>query len=210
MFDEISSRYDFLNNIISFGVHKFIKKIAVSSIGIQDGDKILDLCTGSGDITGIIKKKYPKCQIFGLDFSSKMLEIASKKYPDVIYTKCDASKMPYKQDSFDFVISSFGFRNIEKKEETLFEIKRILKNGGKFLHIDFGKSLFSPIYNLYVLFMARIFSKHFYAYKYLINSKENFLSPEEFCEMCKKAGFKPLIVKNLLFNIISYQIVEKN
>lgn len=210
MFDEISERYDFLNSIISFGLHKLVKKTAIQKLDIKDGDKILDLCTGTGDIAGTVKEKYPNCQVFGLDFSSKMLEIASKKHSNIIYTKGDASKMPYNSNDFDFVISSFGFRNVEKKEEALLEVKRVLKNGGKFLHLDFGKSLFSSIYNPYVLAVAKIFSKHFYAYKYLINSKEKFLSPDEFCEMCKKTDFKPLIVKNLLFNIISYQIVEKN
>ena len=206
MFDEISSNYDFLNNLISLNLHKKVKRSVISEIEDKPGLKILDLCSGTGDISGLIKEKYKDVEVIGLDISEKMTEIAKKRYPDIKFIIGDASSMPFCDNEFDYVISAFGFRNIEDKEAAINEIKRVLKEKGKFIHLDFGKSVFMPLFDCLILFFAKIFSKNFEAYKYLIKSKNEFLPPKKLIVEFKKAGMEHLKTKNLLFNIISYQI----
>ena len=79
LFDNLSNKYDFMNNIISFGTHKLIKKKAVRSLKIKPNSKVLDLCCGTGDLGAIIKEIEPTCDVVGVDFSQQMLEIARKK-----------------------------------------------------------------------------------------------------------------------------------
>ena len=79
MFDDISPIYDMMNNLISLNTHKIIKKSALKRLKIKNNAKILDLCCGSGDLAFLIQEMYPDCEIIGVDFSSKMLEIAQEK-----------------------------------------------------------------------------------------------------------------------------------
>lgn len=90
MFDKISKRYDFWNDIISVFLQKKVKNIAISNLKLFDGARVLDLGAGTGDLGGLILKKYPKCKITGVDLSSKMLEIAKKKYFNIEYLKQNA------------------------------------------------------------------------------------------------------------------------
>lgn len=209
MFDDISNRYDFLNNLISLGLHKIIKRHLISEMPLFKGAKVLDLCTGTGDMAGFVKEKCADSDVVGLDISSKMLDIAKKKHPNIKFIQGDASKMPFEDTDFDFIISTFGYRNIKDKEKAIIEIRRILKNGGQFLQLDFGKSPLMFVFDFIILFFAYIFSKNYDAYKYLIKSKNEFLSSDELADEFKKAGFKCLKIQNLLFGIISYQIFVK-
>jgi len=129
MFNKISNDYDFLNNLISLFLHKFIKGQAIKSLNIKADAKVLDICTGSGDLAFIIKKNCTNCTIFAIDFSDEMLTIAKKKYPDIIFLKMDALKLDFDDESFDYIVMGFGFRNIIDKNLALAEIKRVLKKG---------------------------------------------------------------------------------
>ena len=158
LFNRISNKYDFMNFIISFGTHIFIKKEAIKNLEIKQNSKVLDLCCGSGDLGKIIKKYHPTCDVVGVDFSSKMLEIARQKNPDITYWEMDATNLPFEKNSFDYIVMGFGLRNIPEKNKSLEEVYRILKNNGKFLHLDFGEqNSLSKIYDNIVIFLAKIF-----------------------------------------------------
>lgn len=209
MFDEISSQYDFLNNIISFFTHYSIKKKSLDLLKLKPNSKILDLCCGSGDLGEILLKKYPNSKITGVDFSQKMLDIAKKRNKKIEYFKMDAQNLDFQDNSFDCVVMGFGLRNIEDKELCLKEIYRILKPGGVFLQLDFGKkNLVCKIYNFIILFLIN-FLKNKKAYKYLINSKNKFDEPEELIKKFKKTGFKNPLVRYFCFKNISAQICAK-
>lgn len=210
MFNKISNDYDFLNNLISLFLHKFIKGQAIKSLNIKADAKVLDICTGSGDLAFIIKKNCTNCTIFAIDFSDEMLTIAKKKYPDIIFLKMDALKLDFDDESFDYIVMGFGFRNIIDKNLALAEIKRVLKKGGSFLHLDFGEKNFaSKISDFLILIAARLFSKNFDAYKYLIKSKETFYTPNELIDYISQYGFKCILRKDFLFKVISCQIFTK-
>ncbi|MBQ3311343.1 ubiquinone/menaquinone biosynthesis methyltransferase [bacterium] len=207
MFDNISSIYDITNNIISLGLHKYIKKIAIKSCGDIKG-KVLDLCTGTGDIASLLNDK---CDVTGLDFSTKMLEIALKKYPNIPFVEGDCTNLPFEDNSFDAVTISFGLRNIENYHLALDEIFRILKPDGYFFHLDFGKSniLINSIFKYITLFATSFLYKNNNAYKYLINSKEKFFNKNELISIFERHNLKLVKEKSFILGIISFQLCQK-
>lgn len=211
MFDKISSRYDFINNLISFGTHISVKKYAINELKIRPDSKVLDLCCGSGDLGRLIKKIQPSCDIIGVDFSSDMIETARKQNPDITYREMDATALSFEKNSFDYIVMGFGLRNIPAKNKALEEIHRVLKTNGYFLHLDFGKqNKISKLYDFFVLFSARFFIKDIKPLKYLIISKNRFLSPDELVELFKFNKLKCIKKKQLMFNLIAFQIMKKD
>lgn len=210
MFDKIAPGYDFLNNIISFYTHIFVKKAAIKALKIEKGARVLDLCCGSGDLGRLIKDSTSEVAVFGADYSTKMLDIAKKKNPDIEYFNMDATALGFGDNSFDYTVMGFGLRNIPNKDSAISEIYRVLKPGGKFLHLDFGqKTIFSKIFDNIVIFAAHLFTNEKEAYTYLINSKNNFPEPEKLVKTFEEQGFSCVKIKYLLFRIISFQIIKK-
>ena len=157
LFDNLSNKYDFMNNIISFSTHKTIKEKAIKALNIKPNSKVLDLCCGTGDLGAIIKEIEPTCDVVGVDFSSQMLEIARKKHPNITFWEADATNLSFEKNSFDYIVMGFGLRNIPQKNKVLENIYKILKTNGKFLHLDFGKqNKISKIYDNLILFLAKI------------------------------------------------------
>ena len=213
MFNEISEKYDLINNIMSFGLHKLIKKECIKSLDIKQNDNVLDLCCGTGDLSRIIFSIEPNANITGVDFSEKMLEIAKNKFPRnlINYQKGDATKLNFGNNSFDFVVMGFGLRNIENSEIAIQEIYRVLKPNGIFLHLDFGeKNFISKIFNFTTQIFAKILTTKTDAYDYLISSKTEFAKPEDLIKIFEENNFKLKEKKNYLFNVISSQIMIKN
>lgn len=210
MFNKISADYDFLNNLISFFTHIFVKKHAIKCLNIQNGSKILDVCTGSGDLASIIKEKHPDCTIIGVDFSDNMLNLAKKKHPGIEFIKMDACELQFCNDTFDYVVIGFGLRNIPDKQASILETKRVLKNGGQFLHLDFGeKNFLSKILDIAIIVLAKIFSRNFDAYKYLVKSKKSFFTPSELINYVSQFGFKCILRKDFFFKVVSCQVFKK-
>lgn len=210
MFSELAPRYDFLNNIISFGIHKIIKKNAIDKLKIKPNSQILDLCCGTGDLGQIIKKSNPSCEIIGVDFSEAMLNIAKQKNHNIKYIQENATNLPFQNNSFDYIVIGFGLRNIEDKEKALDEMYRILKEDGKILHLDFcSEFVFKRIYDLYISTITRFFTKNTSHYKYLITSKNDFLALKDLYSFFENKKFKIAHTKKLCFGAISFQILEK-
>ena len=136
LFNKLARNYDKNNNVISFGLHNLIKKDIVKKIEIKKNATILDLCTGTGDIIDYILKQYNPKRIVGVDFSSKMLTLARKRFKNIANVKlinANATCLPFCYNTFDYLTISFGFRNIKHKTRALKEMKRVLKPNGKFL-----------------------------------------------------------------------------
>lgn len=208
MFDKISAKYDNLNNIISLGNDKRIKKTCIELLNINENDIVADLCTGTGDIAGLIYKKTKN--VIGLDFSENMLNIAKLKYPKIEFKKADVTNIPFEDNSFDKATIAYGLRNIPDKTKAVKEIYRILKSKGEVLHLDFGNKNFAgKIFETYVPLCAKIFTKNAEAYEYLVNSKQNFLTPEKLIELFKSNGFKLKTRKDFLFKSITCEIFSK-
>lgn len=219
LFNGISKNYDKLNDIMSFGLHRRIKKDIINQIKPftihYSPFTVADLCTGTGDIAGILKENFPNSKIIGLDFSQNMLKIASKKHPDIEFVQGDCTQLPFEDESFDVCTISFGLRNIPDMEKAVSEIYRVLKKDGVFINLDLGKP--KPFFNLflkpYMYVWVAILGKFFHGdetpYKYLAESNETFPAPAELMEIYKKIGFKEVKNKNYLFGQISSQFSIK-
>lgn len=215
LFNLISKDYDKLNDIMSFGLHKAIKKDSIKNLKLNQNAKILDLCTGTGDLAGILKKQYPQAQITGVDFSEKMLEIAKEKHPNIEFKEADCSQLPFEDGPFDLCIISFGLRNTENIQKVLSEIYRVLKKDGYFINIDLGKppqllNIFcKPYMYLWVALLGKLFHGDVTPYKYLAVSNEDFPSQNQLVKIFKDTGFSDVKNKNYLLGQIASQICRK-
>lgn len=207
MFNNIARMYDFNNNIMSFGQHIRIKKKAVKYLKAKN-TKVLDVCTGTGDIAGFFDKS---CDVTGIDFSEKMLEIANKKYPWVEFTKADCTNLPFKDNTFDIVTISFGLRNIENYSKALDEIYRVLKPNGIFMHLDFGKKNFlgDCLFDLIIPHLVKIFYKNILPYEYLVKSKQLFFNENALIGLFKEHNLHLKEKHTMLFGGASCQICQK-
>ena len=211
MFDDISSYYDKVNNLISFGMHYFIKYSVLKSLNIVSIDKILDVCCGTGDNTKIISKISSGSEVYGLDFSEKMLDLAKIKNPTKQFVRGDCTNIPFDNFVFDFVIASFGLRNIENRPRAISEIHRVLKKNGKFVHLDFEKTnlFISKLYMIFVGLVIKMLDKDRDAYKYLIESKNDYPASDALIEEFKNVGFSLVSRKYFLFGNICAIVVQK-
>lgn len=191
MFNDISHKYDLLNDVLSMGTHRLWKRNFVSLITKHHPKKVLDCATGTGDIAFLLEKK---CQtVIGLDFSEKMIEEAKvrakKKGSPTGFIVGDIQRLPFSDKSFDAVCISFGIRNVENLEQGLKELGRVANSVyilefGQPRNELYSKSYFSLL-KMYVPVFGAI-TKRADAYEYLIASSQNFPSDQKFIEIMKK------------------------
>ncbi len=217
MFESLSAKYDLMNNLITLGLHKYIKKHAIKKIPIQENSKILDICTGTGDIAlELAKNSSQETFITAVDFSPKMLDIAGQKagtYNNINFIQANALNLPFADDSFDISIISFGLRNLDDINQALQEFKRVTKKDGYIVNIDIGKpsGILAPFIRLYftyiVPFLGKFFGKNNFYY-YLPLSATSFPSQEKLLLIYKGLDFKEVKNYNYLSGIIAQQIIR--
>ena len=168
VFQNISQKYDRLNNIISFEQHKVWRKHVMSTMNVQKGSKALDVCCGTADWTIALSEAVgSKGQVTGLDFSENMLEVGKQKtasLENIQLVHGDAMNLPFDDNSFDYVTIGFGLRNVPDYLSALKEMHRVLKPGGMVVCLETSQPtlpLFKQIYSLYFKFVMPIFGKMF-------------------------------------------------
>lgn len=217
MFDEIAPTYDKLNHLFTLNIDLKWRKEIVKYISENKYkcEFILDLASGTGDLTRELLQLNPGV-IYAADISAKMLEIQVKKISDnrlkIIQT--DAQAMPFENEYFDIATIGFGIRNFEKLEQSLAEINRVMKPGGKLIILEMFKSsgVKTGFFNLYFgKIMPRIGNKvsKSNAYSYLFNSVDTFFTVREFIETCENHGFKPEYSKNNFMGIVNTVYLTK-
>ena len=212
-FDSIANVYDRINNIISLGKHKKWKSNFINIVKFEG--KVLDLATGTGDIISLIKDKYPNTDCTGIDPSIDMLRIARKKYKEIKFIESYAENLKYEDNYFDFVTISFGIRNTVSINDSLVEIRRVLKKNQLLLIMEFSKNnniLLKIITNLYLFFVipfvGLLFGK-FREYLYLSKSINNFYSPREFVKILEKNSFEVEKYESFNFGLVTIYKAKK-
>tara|TARA_Y100000994_G_scaffold248575_1_gene256767 strand:- start:2392 stop:3105 length:714 start_codon:yes stop_codon:yes gene_type:complete len=219
MFNDISSTYDFINIISSFGIDRYWRNRLINTIKLSPNDRLLDVATGTGDVAFGFLKKY-KSSIIGLDIAKNMIDIAkqkSKKYSkDITFIVGDAEKMDFDNNYFNALTISFGFRNIGEYDIALSEFYRVLDKNGKIAILEFSKPTskwFTPLFNFYfnkvIPLIGAILSRKD-AYLYLPESVDHFLSREDVCNKMSNAGFNNISYKDYTFGVATLYIGEKS
>ena len=201
MFNSIYQEYDFINNLITFGLHKNWKNQIVDISKSLNPKRILDVATGTADIA-IALTKIKNCEIIGMDLSSNMLDIGDKKIKELDLEKSiklepgDVENLKYDDNYFDVITVGYGVRNFENLKKSLDEIYRVLKKNGTLIILETSvpkNKIIKLFYNFFTKFYVKLigllFSKNFEAYSYLQKSASNFPHGNEFTNILKNSKF---------------------
>ena len=229
-YGDIHSTYDRINRIFTFGQDRTWRRKAVLELLRMQPDRVLDLCTGTGDfILEVARKAGKDMKLVGYDFSPDMLELALDKYRQlherekicpVEFLEGDAGKMPFEKGSFDALGITFGIRNLvyqnSKADLHLREINRVLRRGGQLVVLESSRpenslwSLFNTIYLRVILpYLGGIISGNLKAYKYLANSSKNYYTIREMAGILEMAGFEVSSSRSLFLGSVMLLVLEK-
>ena len=213
MFDKVSSNYDFLNRLLTFGIDISWRKKVVQMVVDQKAKIVLDIATGTGDLA-IMLANTNTDKVIGLDISPGMLEVGKKKVEQLNLTNKiemvigDSENLSYADNTFDAITVGFGVRNFENLEKGLSEIYRVLKPKGIFVVLETSQPSKFPVkqgfvfYSKYIIpAVGKVFSKDKSAYKYLPESAAAFPYGEEFNNILLKTGFNTSKVYPQTFGI---------
>jgi len=215
MFDNIASRYDLLNSLLSLGIYKhWRRRLVEATRPLPDNAKILDVATGTGDIAIALAKLNP-ASVVGIDISERMLELGKKKVKDLGYDQRvslqpgDAEDIRFPDNEFDAATVAYGVRNFENLEKGLREMLRVLKPGGKLVILEFMKprnTLFAGLFRFYFTqVLPRIggaVSANKQAYSYLPESVESFPQGTALVKIIEQQGFAQAQCKELTNGVV--------
>ena len=210
LFSRIAVTYDFINHLLSLNIDKRWRKELVRCAGAKPGDRILDICTGTGDVAIRFAQNNQAAEIVGIDLSEEMLRIARRKAMSngfsrrIRLLRGDAFNLPFDDDYFDVVTIAFGLRNIGHHQRGISEMVRVLKKGGQLLILEFsppGNDLFGICYrlclNTIIPAVGGVMSGSSRAYRYLSSSIADFPGPDEIITLMETGGLKKLQAQRL-------------
>lgn len=210
LFSKIAPRYDLLNHLLSLGIDRGWRRRLVECAEVKPGEKILDVCVGTGDLAIRFAHADSVGYIAGIDLSEEMLRIAKRKTEGnnigrkVYLLKGDGLNLPFPNNSFDIVSIGFGLRNLGSRQRGISEMVRVLKEGGRHLILEFSppaRSLFGKVYRLYLNIVIQtvggIVTGSADAYRHLSTSIANFPKPEEILRLMETEGLKELCSEKL-------------
>ena len=220
VFQNISGKYDRLNNIISFEQHKLWRKSVMKEMNVKKGSKALDVCCGTADWTIALSKAVgPTGEVTGLDFSENMLEVGKKKTKDMTNIHLvhgDAMNLPFDDNEFDYVTIGFGLRNVPDYLATLKELHRVLKPGGKVVCLETSQPTapgFKQLYKLYFKFVMPIFGKFFAKskdeYEWLQQSTFDFPDKEKLKRLFSQADFSHIKIRSFTGGVAAMHLGYK-
>lgn len=214
MFDDVATRYDFLNDLLSLGRTKSWRRAVTSIIAPTSGMKILDIAAGTGSSSRPLVDK--GAEVVALDFSEGMLTQGRKQNKDIKFVQGDALNLPFAENTFDITTISFGLRNTSNTIAALKDAFRVTKPSGKIVIAEFShptNNLFKKLYLNYLMkalpIVAKKISKNPEAYVYLAESIRAWPDQAGLALLMKESGFKSVAWQDLTFGIVAVHIGYK-
>lgn len=221
MFNNIAPKYDFLNQVLSLGIHKGWRRKAIRMLAPEKPKTVLDIATGTGDFAIEAMRLKPE-KVVGVDISEGMLRLGIEKVKKlglshIIELKAgDSENLVFPDHTFDAVTVGFGVRNFENLDKGIADIFRVLNKNGTLVVLEFSRPRKFPIKQLYKFYsrfitptIGRLFSKDNAAYTYLPESVNAFPDGEDFLVVLKKAGFTSTKAVTVAFGIASIYFAKK-
>ena len=214
LFATIAPRYDLINDLQSFGLHRSWKRKLIKLARVQPGDAALDLCCGTGDVSFALARA--GAEVTGLDFSAQMLAVATKRslnVPAIRFLQGDAQNTPFPDQHFDVVTISYGLRNLANFDGGMREMWRVTKPGGRLLVLDFGKpdnAVWRSFYFAYLRWFVPVFGRIFCGdsetHAYILESLKNYPAQRGVAAKLKELGCRDIQIFNLLGGMMSINV----
>jgi ubiquinone/menaquinone biosynthesis methyltransferase ubiE len=213
VFHSVAGKYDLMNDLLSFGIHRLWKRFTIDCSGV----KVLDLAGGTGDFTAKFSRLVGQSgEVVLADINDSMLQVGREKLRNlgvvgnVNYVQANAEALPFPDNTFDCVIISFGLRNVTDKDKALRSMYRVLKPGGRLLVLEFSKPILDPLSKAYNFYSFNILPKigemvvnDGESYRYLAESIRMHPAQEPLKEMMLQAGFEEVSYYNLTAGIVA-------
>jgi demethylmenaquinone methyltransferase/2-methoxy-6-polyprenyl-1,4-benzoquinol methylase len=217
VFDSVATRYDLMNDLMSFGVHRLWKRFATQLTGARAGQRVLDLASGTGDLAARLAGLVgPRGLVVMTDINAAMLARGRDRMLDegragnVRYAQLDAEALPFPDGCFDCVTIGFGLRNVTHKERALAEMHRVLRPGGRALVLEFSHPTAAPLRAAYDLYsfqvlprLGRLVADDEASYRYLAESIRVHPDQQTLKGMMEAAGFERCDVHNLTGGVVA-------
>ena len=220
VFDSVAPKYDLMNDLMSLGLHRVWKAYTVLVANVREGQQVLDIAGGTGDLAlAFAKKTGITGRVVHTDINEAMLKAGRDRLLDagvnLPTAVCDAEKLPFAEAAFDLVSVAFGLRNMTRKEAALAEMLRVLKPGGKLLVLEFSKVV-QPLAKPYDWYsfkvlprLGRLVAGDDASYRYLAESIRMHPSQEELKALMKKSGFGHVDYHNLTGGVVALHVAIK-
>tara|TARA_B100000886_G_scaffold340000_1_gene307362 strand:- start:528 stop:1232 length:705 start_codon:yes stop_codon:yes gene_type:complete len=207
VFSEVYKKYDFMNDIMSLGIHRVWKEKFINWMNPAPKTSLIDVATGTGDIAKLFMNRINENgKVICVEPNKDMLKQGKsklRKFKNIAWLNASAENIPVKESSFDYYSISYGIRNVTDINATLKEAFRILKPGGRFMCLEFSKinnEILNSIYKQYSKFIphiGKLIVGSEKPYKYLVESIEDFYSQEQLVELMTKNGFSNVEYRNV-------------
>jgi demethylmenaquinone methyltransferase/2-methoxy-6-polyprenyl-1,4-benzoquinol methylase len=217
VFHSVAAKYDIMNDLMSFGVHRLWKRLTIESSGVRAGHKVLDIAGGTGDLTMQFSKRVGEAgQVVLADINASMLNVGRDRLLDkgygnnIEFVQANAECLPFPDNHFNCVSIAFGLRNVTDKDKALASMARVLKPGGRLLVLEFSKptnAVISELYDKYSFkalpFMGKLVTNDSESYQYLAESIRMHPDQETLKSMMEAAGLVNCRYQNMTSGVVA-------